>query len=173
MCIRRNVTYYQTYFSHLSPDGDVRVVDWQLVRIARPVLDLAYFFGSSLSLDFRREHVDDLLKYYHLALTKCLDKLGHAFDYTFDAFEQEFRACFIYGTDLAMLHSQVQLTDMEAVQKRAMEAMGKKPEGEEEMLKLWATTRKMQREENKANPAMRKRVLQLAREADRYGYFEH
>ena len=87
---------------------EVRVVDWQLFRYARPTTDLAYFFGSSLTPDFRAKHVDRLLKYYHLNLSKCLISLGYTEDtYPFNALMRDFEECYIYGIGMSVMHSTV------------------------------------------------------------------
>jgi len=53
------------------PDGgpDVVAVDWQTLSLALPARDLAYFLGTSLSVDDRRAHERDLVAAYHAALT--------------------------------------------------------------------------------------------------------
>ncbi len=53
------------------PDGGpgVVAVDWQTLSLALPARDLAYFVGTSLSVDDRRTHERDLVAAYHAALT--------------------------------------------------------------------------------------------------------
>ncbi len=53
------------------PDGGpgVVAVDWQTLSLALPARDLAYFLGTSLSVDDRRAHERDLVAAYHAALT--------------------------------------------------------------------------------------------------------
>lgn len=55
------------------PDDAPGVValDWQTLSLGLPVRDLAYFVGTSLSVDDRREHEAALVSAYHSAL------LGH------------------------------------------------------------------------------------------------
>ena len=51
-----------------APDGTVTAVDWQTVALGLPGRDLAYFCSTSLTVDDRREHEDDLVRAYHAAL---------------------------------------------------------------------------------------------------------
>lgn len=53
------------------PDGGAGVValDWQTLSLALPARDLAYFLGTSLSVEDRRTHERDLVAAYHQALT--------------------------------------------------------------------------------------------------------
>ena len=53
------------------PDGGpgVVAVDFQTLSLALPARDLAYFVGTSLSVDDRRAHERDLVAAYHEALT--------------------------------------------------------------------------------------------------------
>uniref|UniRef100_A0A2M4BSK7 Putative juvenile hormone-inducible protein n=1 Tax=Anopheles marajoara TaxID=58244 RepID=A0A2M4BSK7_9DIPT len=54
----------------------VVLTDWQSSRYASPILDLCYFFFISSGEQFRRDHMDSLLHYYHGALAEFLEKLG-------------------------------------------------------------------------------------------------
>jgi hypothetical protein len=53
------------------PDGSAGVVavDFQTLSLALPARDLAYFLGTSLSVEDRRAHERDLVAAYHAALT--------------------------------------------------------------------------------------------------------
>lgn len=53
------------------PDGGpgVVAVDWQTLSLALPARDLAYFLGTSLTVEDRRAHERDLVAAYHAALT--------------------------------------------------------------------------------------------------------
>lgn len=56
----------------LFPPGGgagVVAVDWQTLSLALPARDLAYFLGSSLTVDDRRSHERDLVAAYHRTLT--------------------------------------------------------------------------------------------------------
>jgi hypothetical protein len=58
----------------IAPDGTVTTVDWQSITIGLPARDLAYFCTTSLTVENRRAHEDDLVRAYHEAL------LGHGVD---------------------------------------------------------------------------------------------
>jgi hypothetical protein len=48
------------------PEGDgVVVVDWQTLTVAPPARDLAYFLGTSLTVEYRRTAEEDLARRYH------------------------------------------------------------------------------------------------------------
>ncbi|XP_053695574.1 uncharacterized protein LOC128743080 [Sabethes cyaneus] len=65
-------------FTHNKEKAPVSVVltDWQSVRYATPLLDLGYFFFICTSIEFRKEHWEELLKHYHNTLRTLLDRLG-------------------------------------------------------------------------------------------------
>lgn len=64
----------------------VTVVDWQSVRVGKPLNDVAYFLGSALEPDVRRAVEMDLLRDYLAALARY----GVA-DFAFDACLGEYR----------------------------------------------------------------------------------
>ncbi|MEZ5557796.1 MAG: phosphotransferase [Pseudomonadales bacterium] len=47
----------------------VTVVDWQSVKIGKPLNDVAYFLGAGLLPELRREVEQDIVRDYHAALT--------------------------------------------------------------------------------------------------------
>ncbi len=52
-----------------DPDGaDVVAVDWQTLAVGPPARDLAYFLGTSLTVDDRRAAERELVAEYHAAL---------------------------------------------------------------------------------------------------------
>jgi len=52
-----------------APDAvDVAIVDWQTVSLGSAGRDLAFFLGTSLSVEARRAHEDELVADYHAAL---------------------------------------------------------------------------------------------------------
>uniref|UniRef100_A0A2M4AII6 Putative juvenile hormone-inducible protein n=1 Tax=Anopheles triannulatus TaxID=58253 RepID=A0A2M4AII6_9DIPT len=65
-------------YSHNENNVATSVVltDWQSSRYASPILDLCYFFFISSGEQFRRDHMDSLLHYYHGELAVFLEKLG-------------------------------------------------------------------------------------------------
>ena len=76
------------------PDGGPGVVaiDWQTLSLALPARDLAYFIGTSLAPDLRREHESDLVARYHGALTE-----HGVTDYGIDDCWDDYRFAMIQG----------------------------------------------------------------------------
>ncbi|HEY9311920.1 phosphotransferase [Williamsia sp.] len=76
------------------PDGarGVSAIDWQTLSLALPARDLAYFIGTSLSPDVRREHEFALVGDYHRALT------GHGVEnYSIEDCWDDYRYSMIQG----------------------------------------------------------------------------
>ncbi len=48
-----------------AADDDVVALDWQTVSVAPPARDLAYFLGTSLPIETRREAESELVAFYH------------------------------------------------------------------------------------------------------------
>ena len=53
-----------------SPDGTVTALDWQTATVGSPMRDLAYFLETSLDVELRRRHEQDLLGTYADALVE-------------------------------------------------------------------------------------------------------
>ena len=50
---------------------EVTIVDWQSVRVGKPLNDVAYFLGAGLQSELRREVEEGLLRNYHRQLCEC------------------------------------------------------------------------------------------------------
>lgn len=50
------------------PDGEVRLIDWQMVALGEGAFDLSHFLAGSLSIEDRRRHQQDLLDIYRFEL---------------------------------------------------------------------------------------------------------
>jgi hypothetical protein len=75
-----------------SSDDDVVALDWQTVTLAPPLRDVAYFLGTALEIDVRRDQERPLVMAYHEAL------LGRGVvDYSFDACFEDYRAGHLQG----------------------------------------------------------------------------
>lgn len=91
---------------------DVRLVDLQLTRRARPALELGYFFGTCTSPEFQAEHLDDLLEFYHCRLAHfyAATRGSGAADtsiplpYTLDSLKKDFKDCFAHGHAVGAFH---------------------------------------------------------------------
>ncbi len=55
-------------FGQPGADRPLTVVDWQTVTWGPAQTDVAYFLGCALPVQLRRDHYDDLLRAYHVAL---------------------------------------------------------------------------------------------------------
>jgi len=51
-----------------TASGAARIIDWQLVTLERGGIDVARFMAESVPTALRREHEDDLLRFYHQQL---------------------------------------------------------------------------------------------------------
>ena len=89
-------------------DGDIRLVDLQMVRRGNPAVDLAYFFGTSTSPEMRKDHLDPLLRFYYDKLDSNLALLGYPRKlYPFDVFLRDFKHSYFFGIILGSLHGMV------------------------------------------------------------------
>ncbi|EDV35013.1 uncharacterized protein Dana_GF22424 [Drosophila ananassae] len=84
---------------------DVRLIDWQLMRYASPVTDLAYFLFTCTSRSFRQEHLLGILEDYYLELGLHLERLGEKVDELMPrrAFEEQVKNKAAVGLLLAMM----------------------------------------------------------------------
>ncbi len=94
-----------------SADGDIRILDFQLVRRARPTVDLAYFLASSLIPETRRRHLDNLLSDYYRTLADSLNSLGYDAGelYPYTSLKTDFKECYIFGIVSGLMHAQVKV----------------------------------------------------------------
>ena len=109
---------YGVPFRHDSSGAptDIKVVDLQLSRRARPSIDLAYCFASSLTPEMREKHTDELLEFYHKELVKFLLKLGYTEDlYPFKQLKEDYVECFTFAFVLAVMHAQVRKDENEII----------------------------------------------------------
>ncbi|XP_068159831.1 uncharacterized protein pkm [Drosophila tropicalis] len=84
---------------------DVRLIDWQLMRYASPITDLAYFFFSCTSRDFRRKYYKSMLETYYTEMAQQLTRLGESADELFplQAFNEQLQSKCAVGLLLAMM----------------------------------------------------------------------
>ncbi|XP_037726163.1 uncharacterized protein LOC119557469 [Drosophila subpulchrella] len=72
-CWNNNILYKTTGGGDLE---DVRLIDWQLMRYASPVTDLAYFLFTCTSQEFRQQYLNNMLEDYYEELGLQLNRLG-------------------------------------------------------------------------------------------------
>ncbi|EDW33749.1 GL27004 [Drosophila persimilis] len=84
---------------------DLRLIDWQLMRYASPVTDLAYFLFTCTTRAFRQRHLQAMLEEYHVQLGQQLTRLGESVEQLLPrkAFAEQLRAKAAVGLLLAMM----------------------------------------------------------------------
>lgn len=67
--------------------GDVpvkaKIIDFQLARLASPVIDISFFIYSCTTESLRAQYYDDLIKAYHKSLSDMISSLGSNPEYLF------------------------------------------------------------------------------------------
>ena len=81
-----------------ADDEDVVVVDWQTLDIGPPTRDLAYFLGTSLATEHRRDAEHELVAEYHAAL--CTRGIT---DYGLDRCFDDYRLGLLQATFVTMI----------------------------------------------------------------------
>ena len=100
-------------FNRLKPETSEKIVeklvllDLQLIKYARPTVDLAYFIGSSTSPSFRAANLKKCLEFYHEALTQELEAFGYKTVYSLDLLKSDFQDCWMFGYFVGCMHVQV------------------------------------------------------------------
>ena len=84
------------------------MVDLQVVRRARPSIDLVYMLGSCTTAEFRKHHLPELLEFYHQMFVDTLKKLGYSESlYTLDQLTKDFDECYVHGFVVSILQAMV------------------------------------------------------------------
>nr|XP_017035199.1 uncharacterized protein LOC108083784 [Drosophila kikkawai] len=101
-CWNNNILYQRGEEGELK---DVRLIDWQLMRYASPITDLAYFLFTCTSRGFRQRQLNQVLEEYYLELGQHLRRLGEQVDLLMPrpAFEQQVATKSAVGLLLAMM----------------------------------------------------------------------
>jgi hypothetical protein len=117
---RLNPIYYNIFnqFRYSGEDRtdptDVIMVDLQKAKLGRPGIELAYFFCSSTSPKQRKDHLNDLLRFYYDEFYKQLTLLGDGCEtncFTFEEILKDFNECYPYGMIMGCMHAQVKCFD--------------------------------------------------------------
>ena len=90
--------------------AEVMILDLQNTRLGRPGCELTYFFCSSISYELRKDHLDELLRFYYDEFSEQLIQLGgDVFNacYTFEELKKDFDDCYSFGFVMGCLHSHV------------------------------------------------------------------
>ena len=90
------------------------VIDLQMARYARTAVDLSYLLNSSLTPEFRKDHLDDLLEMYHSLVMEHLEKCGVDTKglFSLDDLKSDYVDCGIFGFLLGSSHCQVLIRSM-------------------------------------------------------------
>ncbi|XP_033170218.1 uncharacterized protein LOC117147445 [Drosophila mauritiana] len=101
-CWNNNILYKIAERGDLE---DVRLIDWQLMRYASPVTDLAYFLFTCTSRRFRQRHLESMLDDYYEELGQQLIRLGERVEQLFPrpAFDEQVATKAAVGLLLAMM----------------------------------------------------------------------
>lgn len=87
---------------------EICILDLQLLKRTRPVVDLTYFLGTSTGPEFRKAHLDDLLKYYHEELMSNLTTIGYNDDiYTLQQLHKDMDECYLNLFDQTFVVTQL------------------------------------------------------------------
>jgi hypothetical protein len=97
-----------------SPDGgvgpaEVVAVDWQTVTLAPPLRDVAYFLGTALETEVRRQQEETLVADYHRALVR-----GGVENYSFDACFADYRRGQLQGPFITVIGAGLATTEASA-----------------------------------------------------------
>ena len=108
-CFQLSYDFLNSHDKSTKQVLDFAILDLQTIRYCRPALDLAYFFCSSTSPNFRKAHLREMQEYYYNELFKQLQTLGkYSKDmYTFDMLLQDYNECFPWGFVMGFAHAQV------------------------------------------------------------------
>ena len=143
---------------------EVKMLDFQLCRRARPTLDLAYFLGSSTTPAFRKERECEMLRFYFDALQRNLRRSG--FDdpdsiYSYGDFNRDFDECRLFLFLVAQLHAILQLSN--PLEDDPFENVD--PNDAEGMKKAFQVYQREQIKAAKENIELRTRLIEVVTEA--------
>ncbi len=138
------------------------MLDLQLVRLGKPSIDLAYFFGSSTKPEWRQQNLTRSLKFYHECLVDQLNY--HGFQSKICSFK-ELQVDFDHHRPFMLVmggwHAILHLKSYEQAGLH-MEQTSNDPE---EHKKFFAKYLQFNLKEAQSNDLMRNRLLGLAKEA--------
>ncbi|CAL4059873.1 unnamed protein product [Meganyctiphanes norvegica] len=86
--------------------SEVKLYDWQLTHWNTPVLDLHFLIYPATSTAFRKEYLDDILRFYHSTFTEATSNMGvETTNWSYDDFRKEFDHMAHYGINSGLLIS--------------------------------------------------------------------
>ena len=95
---------------------EIAMVDFQMVRVTSPVVDLAYLLMTGTRPDLRQKHEKKWLKIYFDQLSKDLITLGYEPEklYTFEQLVKDFDHMRDFGLCYGLMHVQVSFKSLTA-----------------------------------------------------------
>ncbi|CAL4072357.1 unnamed protein product [Meganyctiphanes norvegica] len=90
-------------FKEISNENDgqtfqLQMVDWQMTYWNTPTIDLQYLLTTSTTGEFRRTHLDDVLRHYHATFTTATTKMGAPLsNWNFRIFKSEYERASYHG----------------------------------------------------------------------------
>lgn len=96
---------------------NICLLDWQLLRLASPALDIVYFLFSSTDKALRQQHFDGLLRIYHQNLSTVVQACGSDVErlLPFAELQKQLRQFGRYGVVMAPLLLQAIVSNAETV----------------------------------------------------------
>ncbi|XP_037302220.1 uncharacterized protein LOC119188433 [Manduca sexta] len=95
----------QMYKVHEDGGVEVKIIDYQTIRGASPVVDLLYFIFSGTDKKFRDQYYEQLLDHYYKELSLAMKRLALNPDeiYSREDFDFEYKTKLPSGLPLAMV----------------------------------------------------------------------
>lgn len=66
----------QILFTGENGTSDIKLIDFQIMRVCSPLTDIPYFLFASTSSDVMNNHLDELMDVYYNRLMDVLKKIG-------------------------------------------------------------------------------------------------
>lgn len=93
---------------------EVLLLDFQLVGLSHPGNDLVYFLITSTTTEFRKEHFEAILSFYHETLHKELEMVGQVgVDYNLDDMKEDYKIGLNLAPSLMVMALPLMLTNDE------------------------------------------------------------
>lgn len=75
-CWMPNFLFSYTETNSQKIPEDIKIIDYQLARLASPATDISFFIYSCTVQDLREKHYDELIQIYHKNLSDLLRNVG-------------------------------------------------------------------------------------------------
>lgn len=89
--------YNDSDVNHNNP-SDIKLLDWQTPHWNTPVMDLHHLIYSTTSRELRKEHLEDILQFYHSTFVEATSNMGVVgLNWTYEDFKNDFNRMALYG----------------------------------------------------------------------------